>query len=720
MAKVQDGKFQNLTVNFQTLMQIPLSSRLDMIESRRGRDILASIDPSLLPDLFPAHYKRDQGFARTLESLTGYRYSAQMTKEGETKLVRGEQVSEEGRRSVREGRAVSPRNDTAVAIPGWMSEVQKRTGVAIDASAEGVGTLKGRSAVQKSVYDAFVKAGFSDSQSRALTAEVGRENNFEERHIFGTHSEPGGGAGVRGRPNQGMLSWGDPSRRRAFLEHMQNEGMVDDRGNIKPGQSSLEAQARFVRKEMGSYNKASQAFLANPNISHKDAETLLASYIGWDIAGRHINAGEHIARKDNYRASLDRILSQPEFTSQEGEMPRLPDGLANKLVQEYSRMTDAQKRNFHRALDKLGNGDANAGVAQINEIYSKDPQRTVEQSKSSSGFSLPVEEGRVSSRFGMRKDPIQGDARMHSGIDYAVPEGTNVRSIQGGRVVFAGNKGGYGKTVEIEHPDGTRTRYAHLREFGVQPGEEVTAGRNIALSGSTGRSTGPHLHVETEMLDERTGAYRKINPETYMENLRARHLKTLEETASARPAETVSPVAAAPQTAEESTQPVPGFAYGGEMQTDAKELNAVPLDQPRTDMAVPIDKRDNMAVVDETGKTQFTMNDKEQASLGEGKVEVKTREQSRADELEPRIRQMEQNEQVREQEKKRAEREASQPSIIADDMNNNNIQRMNQDMAGATDELFKTPSFRRAMANRHGIKDQDATGDHFSYGSYGV
>jgi len=720
MAKVQDGKFQNLTVNFQTLMQIPLSSRLDMIESRRGRDILASIDPSLLPDLFPAHYKRDQGFARTLESLTGYRYSAQMTKEGETKLVRGEQVSEEGRRSVREGRAVSPRNDTAVAIPGWMSEVQKRTGVAIDASAEGVGTLKGRSAVQKSVYDAFVKAGFSDSQSRALTAEVGRENNFEERHIFGTHSEPGGGAGVRGRPNQGMLSWGDPSRRRAFLEHMQNEGMVDDRGNIKPGQSSLEAQARFVRKEMGSYNKASQAFLANPNISHKDAETLLASYIGWDIAGRHINAGEHIARKDNYRASLDRILSQPEFTSQEGEMPRLPDGLANKLVQEYSRMTDAQKRNFHRALDKLGNGDANAGVAQINEIYSKDPQRTVEQSKSSSGFSLPVEEGRVSSRFGMRKDPIQGDARMHSGIDYAVPEGTNVRSIQGGRVVFAGNKGGYGKTVEIEHPDGTRTRYAHLREFGVQPGEEVTAGRNIALSGSTGRSTGPHLHVETEMLDERTGAYRKINPETYMENLRARHLKTLEETASARPAETVSPVAAAPQTAEESTQPVPGFAYGGEMQTDAKELNAVPLDQPRTDMAVPIDKRDNMAVVDETGKTQFTMNDKEQASLGEGKVEVKTREQSRADELEPRIRQMEQNEQVREQEKKRAEREASQPSIIADDMNNNNIQRMNQDMAGATDELFKTPSFRRAMANRHGIKDQDATGDHFGYGSYGV
>ena len=720
MAKVQDGKFQNLTVNFQTLMQIPLSSRLDMVESRRGRDILASIDPSLLPDLFPAHFKRDQGFARTLESLTGYRYSAQMTKEGETKLVRGEQVSEEGRRSVREGRAVSPRNDTAVAIPGWMSEVQKRTGVAIDASAEGVGTLKGRSAVQKSVYDAFVKAGFSDSQSRALTAEVGRENNFEERHIFGTHSEPGGGAGVRGRPNQGMLSWGDPSRRRAFLEHMQNEGMVDDRGNIKPGQSSLEAQARFVRKEMGTYNKASQAFLANPNISHKDAETLLASYIGWDIAGRHINAGEHIARKDNYRASLDRILSQPEFTSQEGEMPRLPDGLANKLVQEYSRMTDAQKRNFHRALDKLGNGDANAGVAQINEIYSKDPQRTVEQSKSSSGFSLPVEEGRVSSRFGMRKDPIQGDARMHSGIDYAVPEGTNVRSIQGGRVVFAGNKGGYGKTVEIEHPDGTRTRYAHLREFGVQPGEEVTAGRNIALSGSTGRSTGPHLHVETEMLDERTGAYRKINPETYMENLRARHLKTLEETASARPAETVSPVAAAPQTAEESTQPVPGFAYGGEMQTDAKELNAVPLDQPRTDMAVPIDKRDNMAVVDETGKTQFTMNDKEQASLGEGKVEVKTREQSRADELEPRIRQMEQNEQVREQEKKRAEREASQPSIIADDMNNNNIQRMNQDMAGATDELFKTPSFRRAMANRHGIKDQDATGDHFGYGSYGV
>lgn len=720
MATAKDGKFQNLTVDFKTLMGLPLSYRMDMLESKKGRDILGSIDPSLLPDLFPMHFKRDPGFAKTLESLTGYRYSAQMTKEGETKLVRGEQVSEEGRKAVREGRAASPKNDTAVAIPGWMSEVQKRTGVALDASAAGVGTLKGRSAVQKSVYDAFVKAGFSDSQSRALTAEVGRENNFEERHIFGTHSEPGGSAGVRGRPNQGMLSWGDPSRRRAFLEHMQSEGMIDDKGNIKPGQAALEAQARFVRKEMGTYNKASQAFLANPNISHKDAETLLASYIGWDIAGRHINAGEHIARKDAYRASLDRILSQPEFTSAEGEIPRLPDGLAAKLVQEYSRMTDAQKRNFHKALDKLGNGNPNAGVAQINEIYNKDPQRTVEQSKSSAGFSLPVEGGRVSSRFGMRQDPFHGNARMHSGIDYAVPEGTNVRSIQGGRVVFAGNRGGYGKTVEIEHPDGTRTRYAHLSAFNVKPGEEVTAGRNIALSGSTGRSTGPHLHLETEIRDERTGAYRKINPEQYMEELRARQLKTLEETASARPAEIVSPVTAAPESSEESTQPVPGFALGGEIQTDAKELNAVPLEQPRTDMAVPIDKRDNMAVVDEKGQTQFTMNDKEQASLQDGKVEVKTKEQNRAEDVEPRSQRMENENRQREEQQKEISREINQANLSAAVSDDNTISRLNQEMAGATDELFKTPSFRRAMAQRHGIKDQDATGDHFSFGSYGI
>lgn len=720
MAKPQDGKFQNLTVDFRTLMQIPLSSRVDMLESRRGRDILGSIDPSLLPDLFPVHFKRDAGFAKTLESLTGYRYSAKMTKEGETKLVRGEQISEEGRKSVREGRAESPRNDTAVAIPGWMSEVQKRTGVAIDASASGVGTLKGRSAVQKSVYDAFVKAGFSDSQARALTAEVGRENNFEERLIFGTHAEPGGGAGVRGRPNQGMLSWGDPSRRRNFLEHMQNEGMIDDKGNIKPGQASLEAQARFVRKEMGTYNKASQAFLANPNISHKDAETLLASYIGWDIAGRHINAGEHIARKDAYRASLDRILSQPEFTTAEGEMPRLPDGLAAKLVQEYSRMTDAQKRNFHRALDKLGNGDPNVGVAQINEIYNKDPQRTVEQSKSSAGFSLPVEGGIKTSDFGPRRDPFTGAQRMHYGVDYKVEPGTNVRSIQSGRVIFAGQKGGYGNTVEIEHPDGSRTRYAHLSAFNVKEGEEVTAGRNIALSGSTGRSTGPHLHVETEIRDERTGAYRRINPEQYMEELRARQLKTLEETASARPAETVAPVAAAPQSSEESTQPVPGFAYGGEMQTDAKELNTVPLEQPRTDMAVPIDKRDNMAVVDETGKTQFTMNSDEQASMQDGKVEVKTREQNRAEDVEPRSQRLESGNRQREEQQKQVTREMSQGSLSSAVNEDNTISKLNQEMAGATEELFKTPSFRRAMANRHGIKDQDAIGDHFSYGSYGV
>lgn len=109
----------------------------------------------------------------------------------------------------------------------------------------------------------------------------------------------------------------------------------------------------------------------------------------------------------------------------------------------------------------------------------------------------PVAGHAISSRFGYREDPFLHRAAMHSGLDFAATSGTSVRSTAPGTVVSAGVNGGYGNAVEIRHAGGFSTRYAHLSAILVQPGAEVAAGALIGRVGSTGRSTGPHLHYET-------------------------------------------------------------------------------------------------------------------------------------------------------------------------------------------------------------------------------
>lgn len=102
----------------------------------------------------------------------------------------------------------------------------------------------------------------------------------------------------------------------------------------------------------------------------------------------------------------------------------------------------------------------------------------------------------VSSDYGWRKDPIDGKTRFHAGIDFEVPPHTPVKSFMDGEVTYSGWEKGYGYLVEIEHPDGYTTRYGHNAKLMVKEGDRVKAGDIISLSGSTGRSTGPHLHFE--------------------------------------------------------------------------------------------------------------------------------------------------------------------------------------------------------------------------------
>ena len=114
-------------------------------------------------------------------------------------------------------------------------------------------------------------------------------------------------------------------------------------------------------------------------------------------------------------------------------------------------------------------------------------------------FRLPVR-APISSGFGLRKDPLDRQLRFHRGIDLAAPEGTTVRAALGGRVAFAGFQRGYGKTVVVEHSGGIQTRYAHMGSVDVRTGDAVRDEESIGTVGSTGRSTGPHLHFEVRRL----------------------------------------------------------------------------------------------------------------------------------------------------------------------------------------------------------------------------
>jgi murein DD-endopeptidase MepM/ murein hydrolase activator NlpD len=108
----------------------------------------------------------------------------------------------------------------------------------------------------------------------------------------------------------------------------------------------------------------------------------------------------------------------------------------------------------------------------------------------------PLEFRRISSVFGLRRHPILGTMRRHQGIDYAASPGTTVRAIGNGVVIKAQWSNGYGNMIEIRHPNGFISRYGHMRRYVVYAGSHVTIGQKIGEVGSTGLSTGPHLHFE--------------------------------------------------------------------------------------------------------------------------------------------------------------------------------------------------------------------------------
>ena len=158
-----------------------------------------------------------------------------------------------------------------------------------------------------------------------------------------------------------------------------------------------------------------------------------------------------------------------------------------------------QEAGYHQvtALITKRNG-VEQGREMIDEVIIKEPVKKIVEvgTQTPPTYIKPLSGGRQTSGFGRRKAPTKGASTNHRAIDWATPTGTAIWASSGGTVSVAGWQSGYGYVVYINHPDGNQTRYGHLSKILVSTGQKVKQGQKIALSGNTGRSTGPHLHFE--------------------------------------------------------------------------------------------------------------------------------------------------------------------------------------------------------------------------------
>ncbi|HEX5339930.1 MAG TPA: M23 family metallopeptidase [Gammaproteobacteria bacterium] len=195
----------------------------------------------------------------------------------------------------------------------------------------------------------------------------------------------------------------------------------------------------------------------------------------------------HIIRLDALGQQLTRMagFKRGEFNFDEAPAeggPDLPAPSEHVSMQDFMGSLDqiqAQIRNREQQFSVLENLMLNRNVQY--QVLPSGP---------------PIKEGYESSRFGMRIDPFTGELSFHPGIDFAGTEGETVAAVAPGVVTWAGPRGGYGNMIEIDHGNGYATRYGHNETILVHVGEIVKKGEAIALMGSTGRSTGPHVHLE--------------------------------------------------------------------------------------------------------------------------------------------------------------------------------------------------------------------------------
>ena len=213
-------------------------------------------------------------------------------------------------------------------------------------------------------------------------------------------------------------------------------------------------------------------------------------------------ATDPVRRIELVRASQERLLdSADEYAKSRAERLRLAFRLAGLSPNAYAPKSGALGGPLIEAKDPR----ALAAVLDVDESFAERIQhaatnlseaRALDSAARKLPLAKPTQAGRQSSGYGVRFDPFTRRPAFHSGLDFAGGLMTPIVAAGPGVVSFAGVRSGYGKTVEIDHGSGFKTRYAHMHAIAVKPGQRVAVGQRVGGMGSTGRSTGVHLHYE--------------------------------------------------------------------------------------------------------------------------------------------------------------------------------------------------------------------------------
>jgi len=237
--------------------------------------------------------------------------------------------------------------------------------------------------------------------------------------------------------------------------------------------------------------------------------------IGWSgfSAGKMLTAGERIVPSaTSYSVDIAQLAAETERRVQLIEQRQL--ALAAALEDEDIDPEALKRMGFYPAAGGGVGGpfDSGKGDPTFKQLFTSWKKLdTLAGGAIAIPSDKPVKSAEFTSAFGVRADPFRRGAAMHAGIDLAGPMGTPIYATADGVVVRSGwNSGGYGNLVEIDHGRGIVTRYGHLSSMTVQPGTRVTRGQVIGRMGSTGRSTGSHLHYEVRIDD------RPVNPIPFM------------------------------------------------------------------------------------------------------------------------------------------------------------------------------------------------------------
>jgi len=249
-------------------------------------------------------------------------------------------------------------------------------------------------------------------------------------------------------------------------------GFIINRVSVYHSNHSISKSDRLIINRFDSYLK---------RLSTLEAQTQRLNELGARIAKKnHINIDTFLLDKEPARGGIiDRQSNSMNVLSEQNLISSI-----NSAEQSLA----SQERKFYyymRYYNDLKTVATNKKLLASSHLFAPEY-----------AYTSPVNKGYISSKYGYRRDPINGRHRFHRGIDIAGKTGTPISAIANGFVSFTGRKGGYGNVVEINHSDSLKSRYAHLKSILVKKGQVVRKGDTIAKMGSTGRVTGPHLHLE--------------------------------------------------------------------------------------------------------------------------------------------------------------------------------------------------------------------------------